>query len=100
MKNRDICRFFHLYFHPFEILFHLPAMYTLLQIHFYSHKVQFLSVDYLLHSSIHVSCNIHTSASTLNPDVSNLQFLNQLIQSISECNYKRQDLFENGVHQM
>ena len=72
-------------------VFHFPAMYTLLQIHFYPHKARFLSVDYLPHSSIHVRSNVHASA--LNPDVSNLQFLNQLVQSISKYNYKKQGLF-------
>lgn len=65
-------------------VFQFPAMYTLLQIHFYPHKVQFLSVDYLPHSSIHVRNNAHISASVPDPDVSDLQFLNQLIQSISK----------------
>ena len=64
--------------------FHILVRYTLLQIHFYSHKEQFLSVDCLPHSSIHVRNNAHISASVPDPDVSDLQFLNQLIQSISK----------------
>ena len=62
-------------------VFHFLAMYTLLQIHFYLHKEQFISVDYPPHSSIHVRNNGHTSAFAPNPDVSNLRFLNQLIQT-------------------
>ena len=57
-------------------VFHFLAMYTLLQIYFYPHKVQFLSVDYPPHSSIHVRNNGHTSAFAQNPDVSNLRFFN------------------------
>lgn len=72
-EEKNLVTIPHFYPHYF-----LLVMYILQFDHFYLHKVQFLLVDYHLHSSSLSYNNSHTFAFVLSLDVSNLQVLNLL----------------------